>query len=80
MVRGKGKFLVLKNDDLNRYLDSELENDLYNIVQTVDAGRSVEGKVDDNFYIVINQDEPYIQEIIDVLKKHGHWDKEETHG
>jgi hypothetical protein len=24
-------------------------------------------------YIVINTDEPYINEIIDVLKRHGHW-------
>ncbi|AIW03240.1 hypothetical protein CPT_Mater83 [Bacillus phage Mater] len=74
MVRGIGKFLVLKNDDLDRYLDAELENDLYNIVQTVDAGRMVEGKVEDNHYIIINKDEPYIQEIIDVLKRHNHWE------
>lgn len=26
-----------------------------------------------NEYLVINIDEPYIEEIVDILKKHGHW-------
>ncbi|AIW03561.1 hypothetical protein CPT_Moonbeam163 [Bacillus phage Moonbeam] len=73
IVRGIGKFIVLKNGDLDRYLDDELEWDLYNIVQTIAAGRSIEGKVEDNHYIVVNKDEPYIDEVIAVLKKHGHW-------
>ena len=72
MVRGRGKFLVLKNDDLDRYLDEELENDLYNVVQTVDAGRMVEGKVDDNHYLVINRDEPYAEAVISIMKLYGH--------
>jgi hypothetical protein len=74
MIRGIGKFLVLKNNDLDRYLDGELENDLYNIIQTIDAGRMVEGKVEDNHYLVINQDEPYAEEVIEIMKRYGHWD------
>lgn len=35
--------------------------------------RVAEGKDPNPEYIVINTDETYIQEIIDVLKKHNHW-------
>ncbi len=30
-------------------------------------------KEKDHEYLVINTDEPYIDEVIEVLKKHGHW-------
>jgi len=73
IVRGLGKFLVLKNEDLNKYLNFEDELALHNVVQSVDAGRMLDGKVEDNHYLVINQDEPYAAEVIEIMKKHGHW-------
>lgn len=73
MIRGIEKFLVLKNEDLDRYLELGQEDNLYDIVQTVDTGRLVDGKVSDRHYIVINQDEPYADEVIEILKRHGHW-------
>jgi hypothetical protein len=73
VIRGVHKFLVLKNDDLDRYLDEKQEHDLYDIVQTVEVGRGMDGKLEDNFYLVINQDEPYADEVIEILKRHGHW-------
>jgi len=76
MVRGNGKYLVLKNTDLDQYLDSDFEYHLHAIVQEVEARRMADGKVDDNHYVVINKDEPYIDEIIAILKKHGHWEEE----
>jgi len=75
IVRGLGKFIVLKNEDLDKYLNLEEEIALYNVVQSVDAGRMVDGKVYDNRYLVINQDEPYAAEVIGIMKKHGHWDE-----
>lgn len=74
MIRGIGKYLVLKNEDLDRYLDEEDENGLYNVVQSVDAGRCLDGKVEDTHYLVINQDEPYAYEVIEIMKRHGHWE------
>jgi hypothetical protein len=76
MIRGNGKFLVLKNEDLDRYLDEHSEDQLYNIFQTMEAGRIYDGKVDDNQYLVINRDEPYAEEVIEIMKKHGHWEGE----
>ncbi|BDH62330.1 hypothetical protein MTP04_24600 [Lysinibacillus sp. PLM2] len=73
MIRGNGKFLVVKNADLDRYLDSHQEDNLFDIVQTVEAGRISDGKVEDNQYLVINQDEPYVNEVIEIMKRHGHW-------
>lgn len=73
IVRGLGKFLVLKNEDLDKYLDCDYEHHLYSIVQTIEAGRMVDGKTEDNHYLVINQDEPYAAEVIEIMKKHGHW-------
>jgi len=76
VVRGLGKFIVLKNEDLDKYLTAQEEYDLYGIVSSVDAGRMVDGKVYDNRYLVINRDEPYAVEVIEIMKKHGHWDEE----
>jgi chemotaxis regulatin CheY-phosphate phosphatase CheZ len=30
--------------------------------------------VQDKRYIVINMDEPYAEEVTEIMKKHGHWD------
>lgn len=41
--------------------------------EEISEKRVAEGKDPNPEYLVINTDEPYIQEIIDVLKKHNHW-------
>jgi|GEM_PF-3485829 len=71
---GLKKFIVIKIEDLVKYVPSYfklamLDNDLTDIA----AGREKDGKAPYNEYIVVNADESYINEIIDVLKKHGHW-------
>jgi len=68
------KFIVIKIDDLKKYVNSVfklamLENDLNDI----QAGRKADGKAPCNEYLVINTDEPYAGEIIEILKRNGHW-------
>ena len=70
------KFFVLKNDDIEKaledlpYIGNYLDDLTYRIREIKeDEGRSV-----NNEYIVINTDEPYIDEVIAIMKKHGHWD------
>lgn len=70
----KRKFIVIKIDDLVKYVNSVfklamLDNDL----KDIHTGRQSEGKEPCPEYIVINTDEPYAPEVIEILKKHGHW-------
>jgi hypothetical protein len=68
------KFIVIKVEDLVKYVKSPFkismfDNDLYDIQE----GRKTDGKDPCPEYLVINMDEPYVNEIIDILKKNGHW-------
>ena len=66
------KFLVLKWDDINQYLNGIGKDDLSECIETVLDGRRMGGKPD-NTYLVINTDEPYAPEIVEILKRNGHW-------
>lgn len=68
----KHKFTVLNN--------AYLEGCDYQTRQNVEAAglliawmRKNDGKDPYPEYIVINTDEPYADQIIDILKAHGHW-------
>jgi hypothetical protein len=65
------KYVVIKIDDLKKYVKSPfkiamLDNDL----QDITAGRKADGKKPHNEYIIINTDEPYAQEVADIIKRH----------
>jgi hypothetical protein len=68
----KMKYVVLKVDDINRYLDEKSKIEIAAAGTAIDTLRMVEGKEINN-YLVINTDEPYADEVIDILKRHGHW-------
>lgn len=70
------KFTVLKNEDIEKHLTEVQKNDLVSIIETIANGRIGEGKHRSNTYIVINTDEPYVQEIIEIMKRNGHWDED----
>jgi len=70
--------IVIKKDDVEKYLSLESENKLNNILKEIECARWLMGKKSDNKYLVINVDEPYAPEIIQILKKNGHWDLEES--
>ena len=71
------KYIVIKIEDLLKYVPSYfklamLDNDLKDIAD----GRKADGKSPVNEYLVINTDEPYVSEVIDILKRNGSWTKE----
>ncbi|MBG9549774.1 hypothetical protein ABE25_13365 [Cytobacillus firmus] len=68
----KMKFTVLKNDDINRYLDEKAKIELSASTAAIQQLRAIEGKKV-NTYLVINTDEPYADEVIEIMKRHGHW-------
>lgn len=72
----ENKFIVLKREDVDKFLDYEDKAYLGYAHDKVETGRALEGKKS-NTYIVINTDEPYIEEVIEILKKNGHWGSNE---
>lgn len=68
----KMKFTVLNNKEIERYLDVFRKQELDNIKKEIHINRAAEGK-SDNTYLVINTDEPYADEVIEILKRNGHW-------
>jgi uncharacterized protein YaaQ len=70
------KFTVLKNEDIKKHLTEVQKDELDSIIETIENGRLGEGKRRGNTYIVINTDEPYVQEVIEIMKRNGHWDED----
>ncbi|MCY7865932.1 hypothetical protein P8918_13095 [Bacillus spizizenii] len=67
------KFTVIKDEDLDTYLDDNDRNTFYHLVEDkIGYVKEQEGKKE-NIYLVINTDEPYADEVIEIMKKHDHW-------
>jgi hypothetical protein len=73
----KRRFTVINERDLHRYLEDEeieeFEETFNKIAEKIEYGRESEKKKPFNSYVVINLDEPYIDEIIEIMKRNGHW-------
>lgn len=67
------KFIVIKNEDIEKYLTHKMKIDLWTCLAYINDGRYTHGKKDDSTYLVIDTDEPYAPEIVEILKKNGHW-------
>jgi hypothetical protein len=68
----KMKFTVLKHDDIIRYLDEKAKIELMACEVAITQLRAIEGRKE-NTYLVINTDESYADEVIEIMKRHGHW-------
>lgn len=73
------RYTVLNERDIQKYSSPKWINNMNHaindVLDDVHAGRVHDGKKPYNSYIVINVDEPYVDEIIEVMKKHGHWEE-----
>lgn len=65
------KFTVIKDNDIWN-VDSVARTNLECALDTINADRKKKGKKE-NSYLVINIDEPYADEVIEILKRNGHW-------
>jgi len=79
VLEGKERrYTVTNHNDLDKYIDIFTQNELAivldRVLGEVESKRYDEGKEPYNSYIVINTDEPYINEIIEVMKRHGHFE------
>lgn len=72
------KFLVLKNEDIEKYTGNLFKAALSKAINSIRQGRSLEDKSTDNTYLVINVDEPYAGIVADLIeseeKRKGTWD------
>jgi hypothetical protein len=72
--RGYRKFIVFKIADYVKYVNSGIKAALLqNDFEDIAAGRKADGKKPYPEYIVINTDEPYAPEVIEIMKRYGHW-------
>jgi hypothetical protein len=69
---GLDMFWVFKKDDAQELSDPDKVL-LSECLAKIALIRALNGKEMFNNYIVINTDEPYIDEIIAVMKAHGQW-------
>lgn len=61
---GNNKFIVLNREKVDKSCDEQDKKDLQRISDKINSN---------NEYLVVNLDEPYAEEVIEILKKHGHW-------
>lgn len=52
-------YIVIKKEDVQKYLSSDEIHDLVNILETISNGRMQDNKHTDNAYYVCNTDESY---------------------
>ena len=64
-----GKFTVIKNEDIRKYLTKEQIGQLLTISSVIQAGRMKDGKTAGNLYYVVNQDEPYAEDVLQLILK-----------
>lgn len=65
------KFYIAKKEDVEN-LDQGNKSLFRYILNEIQNKRAAAGKKE-NTYIMINTDEPYADEVIEILKRNGHW-------
>jgi hypothetical protein len=61
------KFLVLKKEDIEQYLNYNQKLEFQECLNAIKYKRRIYGKPAVNKYYTCNQDEPYAQEVIDLI-------------
>lgn len=78
------KYSIINLCDLKKYIDPFVQQDLAvvldRVLGNIEHGREKDCKQPFNNYIVINIDEPYINDIVSILEDNGHWDGQPSQG
>ena len=67
------KHVIIKKNDLFDYCSEEETAFMDEVLNKIESGRIKDGKTPGNNYMVINQDESYSDEVVEILKNNGHW-------
>jgi hypothetical protein len=65
------KFIVLKREECDKYLSYDERVTLYQLILRITKARHFEGKIPMNDYLVVNTDEPYAEDVAEIMRKHG---------
>lgn len=60
----------MKIDDVKKYCSEESKRALDKVVLEISTGRIEDGKNPDNHYLIVNMDEPYVDEVKSIIEKH----------
>jgi len=72
MAKAKKKgYLVLKIDDIDKFLTPWYKKQLDLIVRRIERNREAIGKSAKNTYLVVNQDETFIGQLLSVMRDNG---------
>jgi hypothetical protein len=66
------KYLVLKRNDIYKYLNEGQLHSLLSIVNQIEECRQQEGKSASNEYLIINTDESYAHKVAEIMQSYGH--------
>lgn len=71
------RYTIINERDVKKYAKQKwvdkMQKAIDNVLIDVEEGRRKDGKAPYNCYLVINVDEPYAPEVIEIMKRHGHW-------
>lgn len=67
------KYTVVKNEDIGQALTERGQDNFQELLDIIMMYRKQELEKGENTYLVINTDEPYADQIIDIMKSYGHW-------
>ncbi|GAS82434.1 hypothetical protein [Paenibacillus amylolyticus] len=69
----KIKHTVIKNEDVEKHLNELERVQMLRLLNKVRVGRASEGKQAVNTYLIVNTDEVYATDVVQILKDNGHW-------
>jgi len=67
------KYFIIKQEDMIKHTSEQDRSDLARILKNIRISRYKFNKNTGNKYLVINVDESYAEDIVDILKKNNHW-------
>ena len=67
------KYTVIKQEDMIKHASEQDRIDLARILKNIRISRYKFNKNTGNKYLVINVDESYARDVVDILKQNNHW-------
>ncbi|EDW22421.1 hypothetical protein FO510_05290 [Bacillus pumilus] len=61
-------YVVLKKSEIDRYATDEQKRHLYDMQVEIMLNRTIQGKRPVNDYVVINRDEPYFSDVMQLVE------------
>ena len=67
------KYTIIKQEDMIKHASEQDRIDLARILKNIRISRYKFNKNTSNKYLVINIDESYAEDVVEILKQNNHW-------